>query len=94
MDLRHQQAPLLFILQKRFRRLGEYESDQKLTTSMQKVLVHITQHPSARLKIVKRVLQPLGVTPALKGGGGRVGDGNLEADGRIFLGYECLGYES
>ena len=57
------------------------------------VLVHITQHPSARLGIVKRVFQPLGVTPALKGGDGRVGDGNLEEDGRFFLGYECLGYE-
>ena len=68
-DLGHQRALLLFIrrlLQERLRRLGEYESDQKLTISMQKVIVHITQHASARLEIVKRVLQPLGVTPALR----------------------------
>ena len=43
--------------------------------------------------MVKRVLQPLGITPALKGGNGRVDDGNLEKDGRFFVGCECLGYE-
>ena len=62
---------------------------------MQKVLVHfLTQHPSARLEVVKRALQPLGVTPALRGGGGRVGDGNFGENGRFFVGCElCLGYE-
>ena len=95
---------LLFIrsfLQEGLRRLGEYRSDEKLdhlraqirTRNMQKVLVHIIQQPSARLEVMKRALQPLSVTPALRGGDGRVGDGNLEEDGRFFLGYECLGYE-
>ena len=95
---------LLFIrsiLLERLRRLGEYRSDEKLhhlraqirTRHMQKVLVHITQQPSARLEVVKRALQPLGVTSALRGGNGRVGDGNLEKNGRFFVGCECLGYE-
>ena len=60
---------------------------------MQKVLIDITQHPSTRLEVVKRALQPLGVTSALRGGDSRVGDGDLEEDGRFFVGYGCLGYE-
>jgi len=103
-DLGHQHAPLHLIhrlLKEHLGRLGEYESNQKLdhlptqirTWRMQKVLIDIIQHPSTRLEVVKRALQPLGVTPALRGGDGRVGDGDLEKDGRFFVGYGCLGYE-
>ena len=60
---------------------------------MQKVLIDITQHPSARPEVVKRALQALWVTPTLRGGDGRVGDGDLEEDGCFFVGYGCLGYE-
>ena len=63
------------------------------TRRMHKVLVDITQHPSTRLEVVKRALQSLGVTPTLRGGNGRVSDGNLEEDGRFFVGHGSLGYE-
>jgi hypothetical protein len=103
-DLGHQRTPLHLIhrlLKEDLGRLGEYESNQKLdhlptqirTRRMQKVLIDITQHPSTRPEVVKRALQPLGVAPALRGGDGRVGDGDLEEDGRFFVGYGCLGYE-
>ena len=51
---------------------------------MQKVLIDVTQHPSARPAVKKRALQPLWVTPALRGGDGRVRDGDLEEDGCFF----------
>jgi hypothetical protein len=103
-DIGHQPAPLFRIhriLKEHLGRLGEYDSNQKLdhlptqirTRRMQKVLIDITQHPSTRPEVVKRALQPLGVTPALRGGDGRVGDGNLEEDRRFFVGHRCLGCE-
>ena len=55
---------------------------------MQKVLIDVTQHPSARPAVKKRALQPLWVTPALRGGDGRVRDGDLEEDGCFFVGHD------
>jgi hypothetical protein len=105
-DLGHQRAPLLLIhqlLKEHLGRLGEYESDQKLdhlptqirTRRMQQVLIDITQHARTRPEVVKGALQPLGVgvTPALRGGDGRVDDGDLEEDRRFFVDYGCLSYE-
>ena len=60
---------------------------------MQEVLINTTQHPSTRPEVVKRALQPLGFTPALRGGDGRVCDGDLKEDGRFFVGYGCSSYE-
>ena len=103
-DLGHQRTPFLIVhrlLKEHLRRLREYEFNQKLdhvptqirAGRMQKVLIDITQHPSTRPEVVKRALQALGVTPALRGGDGRVGDCDLEEDGYFFVGYGCLGYE-
>ena len=103
-DLGHQRTPFLIVhslLKEHLRRLREYEFNQKLdhlptqirARRMQQVLIDITQHPSTRLEVIKRVLQPLWVAPALRSGDGRVGDGNLKEDGRFFVGYGCLGYE-
>ena len=103
-DLGHQRAPLPFIhrlLKEHLSRLGKYEFNQKLdhlptqirTRRMQKVLVDITEDPSARPEVVKRALQPIAVSSALRGGDGRMGYGDLEEDGCLFVGYGCLGYE-
>ena len=103
-DLGHQLASLLLIhrlLKEHLSRLGEYELNQELdhlpaqihTRRMQKVLRDITQHPSTCTEVVKHALQPLTVAPALRGGDGRVADGDLEEDGYFFVGYGCLGYE-
>jgi len=101
-DLGRQHTPIcIYRLKEHLGRLGEYKSNQKLdhlpaqirTRRMQKVFFDITQHPSTRPEVVKRALQPLEVTPSLRGGDGRVGDSDLEEDGRFFVGYGCLGYE-
>lgn len=57
---------------------------------MQKVLVDIGEHAGAGAEVMKGELHALWIRSVLGSGDGRVGGGDLEEDGCLFVGDGCL----
>ena len=57
---------------------------------MEKVLVDVCEHSGASFEVVKSPLEPFWIRSTLRGGNGRMCDGDLKKNRCLLIGYGCL----